>query len=406
MLSPGVVRRVWGLWHGWLVGSGLLQQPILEPPVRATTLLNRVLDLPGLRVVGVDLDDPAGGGSVVIDVCLRRRVLACPVCSFTTFRRYDRRDVDSSWRHLDLGGRPCRLRMRRRRLACPVHGVVTEGVPFARPGARFTSDFEDLVVWLVTRSDKSTVATFARVAWRTVGAMCQRVSADVLDPERLSGLVNIGVDEISWRKHHRYLTLVTDHATSTVVWGAPGKNAATLGRFFDELSQEATDQIEAVSMDLGLAYPKAVRERAPCAVICFDPFHLVKLAGDALDSVRRQVWQSARRYPDKRIAAKFKGARWALLKNPPGPHRSPSHHAQGATDRRGRPVAGLPAQGIPTCRVRRRPAQRRRHGALGPLVLTGPAQPHPRVRQDRRHDPKEQSRHHRGDRTATVERTP
>ena len=58
------------------------------------------------------------------------------------------------------------------------------------------------------------------------------------------------------RKGHRYLTLVTDHATSTVVWGAPGKNAATLGRFFDELSQEATDQIEAVSMDLGLAYPQ------------------------------------------------------------------------------------------------------------------------------------------------------
>src|ERR1019366_8442388 len=94
------------------------------------------------------------------------------------------------------------------------------------------------------------------------------------------------------------------------------------------------------------------------------------------------------------------------VEEPPGPHRSPGHHAQGATDRRGRPVAGLPAQGIPTCRVRRRPAQRRRLGALGPLVLTGPAQPHPRVRQDRRHDPKEQSRHHRGDRTATVERTP
>jgi hypothetical protein len=69
-------------------------------------------------------------------------------------------------------------------------------------------------------------------------------------------------------------------------------------------------------MDLGPAYAKAVRKRAPDAVICFDPFHVVKLAGDALDSVRRQVWQSARRYPDKSIAAKFKGARWALLKNP------------------------------------------------------------------------------------------
>ena len=92
---------------------------------------------------------------VTVDVALRRRALECASCSFSTSRRYNRRQVDSSWRHLDLGGRVCRLRMRRRRLACPEHGVVTEAVPFARAGARFTTDFEDLVVWLVTRSDKS-----------------------------------------------------------------------------------------------------------------------------------------------------------------------------------------------------------------------------------------------------------
>ena len=149
--------------------------------MRATTLLNRVLDLPGVQVAGVDLDEQSGGGSVVIDVSLRRRVLACPVCSYATGRRYDRRDVDSSWRHLDVAGRPCRLRMRRRRLACPVHGVVTAGVPFARPGARSTTDFEALVVWLVTRSDNSTLATFARVACRPVGAMCVRVDTAVPD---------------------------------------------------------------------------------------------------------------------------------------------------------------------------------------------------------------------------------
>ena len=197
----------------------------------------------------------------------------------------------------------------RRRLACPEHGVVTESVPFARSGARFTADFEDLVVWLVTRSDKTTVAAFARVAWRTGGAMCEWVAADVIDPHRLEGLVDIGVDEISWRKHHRYPTLVSDHATSTIVWGAPGKEAATLGKFFDALPAGAVEAVEAVSMDLGLAYIKSVRERAPHAVICFDPFQVIKLLTDALDSVHRQVWQSARRYPDKAIAKKFKGAR-------------------------------------------------------------------------------------------------
>lgn len=206
--------------------------------------------------------------------------------------------------------------MRRRRLACPDHGVVTEGVCFARSGARFTRDFEDLVVWLVTRADKSTVAAFARVAWRTVGAMCQRVAAEKLDPDRLSGLVDIGVDEISWRKHHKYLTLVSDHATSRIVWGTTGKNAAAFGRFFDDLPDGAADDLAAISMDLGPAYAKTARERAPHATLCFDPFHVVKLATDALDALRRQVWQSARRLPDSRIAKKYKGARWALLKNP------------------------------------------------------------------------------------------
>lgn len=284
--------------------------------MRATTLLNRVLALPRVRVTHVDPDALNGDGPVEVRVALTRKLLVCPLCEFSTKHRYDQRDTDSVWRHLDVAGRIFRLRLRRRRLVCPSHGVCAEGVPFARPGARFTRDFEDLVVWLTTRSDKSTVAAFARVAWRTVGAMCERVAADVLDPDRLAGLVNIGVDEISWRKHHKYLTLVTDHATSTVVWGAPGKDAATLGQFFEQLPEGAAERIEAVSMDLGPAYAKAVRQHAPDAVICFDPFHVIKVGTDALDSVRRQVWQSARRLPDARIAKKYKGARWALLKNP------------------------------------------------------------------------------------------
>jgi transposase len=268
----------------------------------------------GVRVRTVELDGP--GGSVVLGLAPPRGRLRCPSCSFTTMRSYDRRDVDSRWRHLDLGGRRCYLTVRRRRLRCPEHGVRTEAVTFARPGSEFTRDFEDLVVWLVARSDRTTVSGFARIAWRTVGAVCERVAVDKLDPKRLEGLVEIGVDEISWRKHHRYLTLVSDHATATVVWGAPGKDAETLAGFFDELPEGAAQAIEAVSMDMGPAYAKTVRDKAPAAVICYDPFHVVKLGTDALDEVRRQAWQSARRLPDKKIAKKYKGARWSLLKNP------------------------------------------------------------------------------------------
>jgi transposase len=287
--------------------------------VRATTLLNFLLRLPGTFACDAGrwrLD--SGDGDALVTVRLSRKLLVCPLCTFSTPHRYDTREVDSSWRHLDLAGRVCRVQVRRRRLRCPEHGVRAEGVPFARPGSGFTRDFEDLVAWLVTKTDKTTVCRFTRVAWRTVGAICERVVGDVLDPDRLSELVDIGVDEISWRKHHKYLTLVSNHDTSKIVWGAAGKDTATLDKFFADLPDGAAAGIEAVSMDMGPAYAKSVRkpEHAPQAVICFDPFHVVKLATDALETLRRKVWQAARTLPDKRIAKAFKGARWALLKNP------------------------------------------------------------------------------------------
>jgi transposase len=102
--------------------------------------------------------------------------------------------------------------------------------------------------------------------------------------------------------------LVSDHATSRIVWGTTGKDAAAFGRFFDELPDGAADDLAAISMDLGPAYAKTARERAPHATLCFDPLRVVKLAADALDKVRRQVWQSARRLPDAKIAKKYKGA--------------------------------------------------------------------------------------------------
>lgn len=285
--------------------------------MRATTLLNRLLGVEEVRVTSVEVDDdPASVVVVWLAWRNRRRRPSCPVCGHVAGRAYDQRTVDSTWRHLDLGGRRCEVRMRRRRLVCPEHGVVTEAVPFARHKARFTAVFEDLVVWLTVHADKTTVASFARVAWRTVGAMCQRVSAELIDQTRLEGLVEIGVDEISWRKHHKYLTLVTNHDDSTVVWGTAGRDADALGRFFTDLPPGGAERIAAVSMDLGPAYAKAVREHAPHATLCFDGFHVVQLATKALDEVRRRQWRQARTLPDQDLAKELKGARWALLKNP------------------------------------------------------------------------------------------
>jgi transposase len=282
--------------------------------VRVTTAFKRLLRLDDVNVTAVEWFSSL----VVVTVVLRRRRLVCPHCSFKTSARYDTRPVASRWRHLDLGVWRVEIRAALRRLRCPTHGVVVEGVPFARPGAHLTRDFDDLLAWLATRMDKTAIARLARVSWRTVGRACERVVAAELDPHRLNGLFRIGVDEISWRRHHKYLTLVVDHDRACIVWGGEGRDAVTLDRFFAELGPQRGALIEAVSLDLGPAYLKSVQApgHAPQAIVCADVFHLVKLVGDALDEVRRQLWQDLRRLPDDRYAKTFKGSRWALLKNP------------------------------------------------------------------------------------------
>jgi len=280
--------------------------------VRATTLLNKLLDLPGITTSGVSFS-PEDPNVMVVDVVLTRRKLVCPHCGHATRSRYDTRPVWSWWRHLDFGRFRVEVRAGLRRLACPEHGVVVEAVPFARHRSRFTRDFEDVTAYLATKTDKTAICRFLRIDWDSVGRVCDRVSVEGLDVDRLSGLVDIGVDEISWRKHHKYLTLVTDHRRKKIVWGKAGKDAATLDAFFTELGDEPAAQLETVSMDMGPAFAKSVAAHAPQAAIAIDPFHAVKLVGEALDVERRKAWNELRA-TDPVKAKTFKGARWALLK--------------------------------------------------------------------------------------------
>jgi transposase len=297
----------------WLQGRRRLwKRREVATAVRDSTLLNRLLDLPGVRVRGASLSSP---GLLVVDLALRRLRLVCPHCGYQTRWRHDTRPVASTWRHLDLGGAMVMLRAQLRRPKCPACGVVTEAVPFARHRCGFTRDLEDVAAYLATRTDKTTITRFLRLDWDSVGRICQRVAASELDPDRLAGLVTIGVDEVSWRKHHHYLTLVTDHGRKKIVWGKPGKDTATLDAFFAELTNERAAGLDAVSMDMGPAFARSVRTHAPQATIAIDPFHAVKLVTDALDTVRRAVWQQMRA-TDPTAAHKFKGARWALLKRP------------------------------------------------------------------------------------------
>jgi transposase len=286
--------------------------------VRSGRLWQRLLGLERTVVEGVEFDWEAD--AVVVSVRPRKGARGrCGRCG----RRapgYDRGE-GRRWRALDLGTIITLVEADAPRVNCPGHGPTVIQVPWARHGAWHTRAFDDQVAWLAVHTSKTAVGELMRVAWRTVGAIVTRVVAEARaaqDP--FDGLRRIGIDEISYKKGHRYLMVVVDHDTGRLVWAAPGHDKQTLGAFFDLLGEERCAEIRLVSADAQDWIEKLVRVRCSKAVLCTDPFHVVSWATDALDNVRRQVWNEAagRRRAGHAVghAQAIKRARYALWKNP------------------------------------------------------------------------------------------
>jgi transposase len=230
---------------------------------------------------------------------------------------YDQGEGRRRWRGLDLGTVKVFLEADAPRVDCSVHGVTVAAVPWARHDAGFTRDFEDQAAWLATQASQSAIRQLMRIAWVTVGRIIARVVAERgegVDP--LEGLRRIGIDEISHRKGHNYLTVVVDHDSGRLVWVKAGRSKKTVEAFFDDLGKQRCAQIRLVSADAADWIGDVVAERCKNAVRCMDPFHVVQWATKALDDVRREVWNDARRAGQKAVAKELKGARYALWKNP------------------------------------------------------------------------------------------
>jgi transposase len=300
--------------------------------VRTSRLWAQMLGCENTVIEGVDWhEDDTGQLAVTVHVRPRKRLAGrCPACGKKR-PGYDQGQGRRRWRALDLGTVRAELEATAPRVACPEHGIVVAAVPWARHGAAHTRFFDDQVAWLAVACSKTAITSLMRISWRTVGHIIARVSAEQLaaaDP--LAGLRRIGVDEVSYKRGHKYIVVVVDHDTGRLVWAAPGRESKTVHAFFDALGAERAARITHVSADGADWIAGAVEARAPQAVLCADPFHVVSWATGALDEVRREVWRTARqagaaaptRHLSRTIrissgdAKDLKHARYALWKNP------------------------------------------------------------------------------------------
>lgn len=255
-------------------------------------------------------------GVVHVRVRLNSRVAGrCPVCR-KACPGYDHKNSPHVWRGLDLGIVRAEISAMLCRVECPEHGILQEWVPWARPGSNFTRHLEDTVAWLTARTNRTAVSTLMRIGWATVTRIVERVCEEAARTMAFPAVTRIGVDEVSYRRGHRYLTVVVDHDTGRLLFAHPGKNAAALDAFFEKLGPELCSRIQLVSLDAAPQWRLSVRQHCPNAKLCLDPFHVVKWASDALDEVRRRVWRAARTGADMSTAAGIKGLRFVLLKNP------------------------------------------------------------------------------------------
>jgi len=283
--------------------------------VRSTTLWARLLGLVKAVVEDVEFDEV--DECIVVSVRPRKGVKRrCGRCG-KRCPGYDQGEGRRRWRALDLGTIKAYLEADSPRVRCPEHGVVAAQVPWARHGAGHTYTFDDTTAWLATHCSKSAVRDLLRVAWRTVGSIVTRVVADAEEAtDRFADLRRIGIDEISYKRGHKYLTVVVDHDTGVLLWAHPGRDQKTLEKFFDRLGTERCAEITLVSADAAEWIANVVAARCENAELCLDPFHIVQWATKALDEVRREVWNAARRDGQKAVARELKGARYALWKNP------------------------------------------------------------------------------------------
>lgn len=250
--------------------------------------------------------------------------------------RYDNGEGRRRWRALDAGTVRVFIEAESPRVRCRAHGVTVAWVPWARHGAGHTRGFDDQIAWLAVHTSKTAVVELMRIAWRTVGAIVTRVLADIdANVDRFDGLSRIGIDEISYKRGHRYLCVVLDHDTGRLVWAGVGHDEATLSEFFAVLGPQRCALITHVSADAATWIANAVKTHCPNAVLCADAFHVVKWATEALDKVRRNAWNNARAVargegrgrpgprgpntvarPGHERARRIQHSRYALWKNP------------------------------------------------------------------------------------------
>lgn len=278
--------------------------------MRDTQLYARILGIASpWKVTNVELDLP--DDEVRVHVEHAGEALACPACG-QACPGYDKRE--RRWRHLDTCQYRTVLIAEVPRVECAEHGVKQVALPWAEPGGRFTALFEALVIDWLREASIAAVSRQLHLSWKEVDTILQRAVDRGLARRELQPPAHVAVDEVSQRRGHHYLTIVSDRERRCVLHVEPQRKQSSLAAFYAQLGADGCERIESVTMDMWGPYIAATEAHVPGAVekIAFDKFHVAQHLGEAVDQVRRREHKQLMGEGDDRL----KGTRYHWLRHP------------------------------------------------------------------------------------------
>lgn len=252
--------------------------------------------------------------SAAIEVMIRPRVNSRPICSKCGKQcpGYDRAENPRRFKFVPLWAMPVSLIYRMRRVDCPDCGVRTERVPWAQGKSPITNEYKQFLARWAKRMSWKEVAKAFRESWESVYESVKQAVSWGLKHRSLDGIESIGVDEVQWKKGHKYQTVVyqLDTDQKRLLWIGSDRKAKTLRSFFDFLGKDRTDQLQYICSDMWKAYIKVIAEKAPHAVHILDRFHIMQQMSKAIDRVRAA---DVKRLQADGYESVLKGARWLIL---------------------------------------------------------------------------------------------
>jgi transposase len=235
----------------------------------------------------------------------------CPECGRSCAIK-DHRE-ERRWRHLDTMQFQTIIKSRVPRSECPDHGVKTINVPWAGPNSRFTLLFERLAID-VMKAAKSLkeAAGLLGLSWDQVHHIQSRAVERGLARRELDEIKNVGIDEKSFLKGHRYASLMADIDGERILDVVEGRTLDAANSLWRKLPEEIRSGVDAVAMDMWDAFITSTKTHAPQADIVHDKFHISKYLNEAVDKVRRAEHKAFMKADDETL----KGAKYLFLKNP------------------------------------------------------------------------------------------